>query len=110
MTDTQTAAGTLPHITDQFRGVLVDAEQLPPDAEFVVALRRSLDAWTADGYRLVWLKLPLARAALVPIAVEHGFVYHHANEDDVMLTRKLVDDAFVPTHATHYVGVGGVVI
>jgi 8-oxo-dGTP pyrophosphatase MutT (NUDIX family) len=110
MTDTQTAAETLPHVTDQFKGVLIDAERLPSDAEFPDALRRSLEAWIAGGFRLAWLKLPIERAALVPVAVEQGFTYHHANEGDVMLTRKLVDDAFVPTHATHYVGVGGVVL
>jgi 8-oxo-dGTP pyrophosphatase MutT (NUDIX family) len=101
---------TLPFSPDQFRGVIVDTDQLPDDATFAAALGPSLDAWTAEGLRLVWLKVPIARAALVPIAAQVGFVFHHSNEGDVMMTRRLVEDAFVPTHATHYVGVGGVVI
>jgi 8-oxo-dGTP diphosphatase len=110
-TDTAEKAGEmLPFTPDQFRGILVDAERLPADDAFPAALERSLTTWTAEGYRLVWLKVPIERAALVPIAAKSGFVFHHANEGDVMMTRRLTENAFVPTHATHYVGVGGVVI
>jgi 8-oxo-dGTP pyrophosphatase MutT (NUDIX family) len=100
----------LAHSRDQFSGVIVDAAQLPADAEFEAALRESLDTWRAEGLRLVWLDVPIERAALVPAAVKQGFVFHHSNEGDLMMTCRLVEDAFVPTHATHYVGVGGVVI
>lgn len=105
-----TNTNTLPFSADQFRGVIIDPEQLPEDAEFEAALNQSLAAWKAEGFRLVWLKVLIARAALVPIAVAAGFVFHHSNEGDLMMTCRLVEDAFVPTHATHYVGVGGVVI
>ena len=107
---TQTVTETLLFSPDQFRGILVDAERLPADAEFPAALERSLAAWKAEGFRLVWLKVPIERAALVPVATAAGFAFHHANEGDLMMTRRLVEDAFVPTHATHYVGVGGVVL
>jgi 8-oxo-dGTP pyrophosphatase MutT (NUDIX family) len=35
---------------------------------------------------------------------------HHACEEYVMLTYKVEPDAFVPPYATHYIGIGGVVI
>src|SRR6266851_9297246 len=96
---------------DQFGGVIVDAGLLPADAdEFSALLDRSLTTWRADGRRLVWLGVPLARAALIPVAVTAGFFFHHSNEGDLMMVCRLVEDAFVPTHATHYIGVGGVVI
>jgi len=96
---------------DQFGGVIVDADLLPADAdEFSALLDRSLTTWRTDGKRLVWLGVPLARAALIPVAVTAGFVFHHSNEGEVMMVCRLVEDAFVPTHATHYIGVGGVVI
>jgi 8-oxo-dGTP diphosphatase len=96
---------------DQFGGVIVDADRLPADAdEFSALLDRSLTTWRTDGKRLVWLGVPLARAALIPVAVTAGFVFHHSNEGEVMMVCRLVEDAFVPTHATHYIGVGGVVI
>jgi 8-oxo-dGTP pyrophosphatase MutT (NUDIX family) len=101
---------TLPFSPDQFGGVIVDSERLPDDAAFAAALGPSLEAWTAAGFRLVWLDVPIARAALIPIAAAAGFVFHHSNDGDLMMTRRLVEGAFVPTHATHYVGVGGVVL
>jgi 8-oxo-dGTP pyrophosphatase MutT (NUDIX family) len=100
----------LPHSADQFGGVIVDADRLPPDAGFSQTLQTSLDAWRSDGRKLVWLKVPIERAALVPVAVEQGFFFHHSNEGDLMLVARLVEGAFVPTHATHYIGVGGVCI
>ena len=97
--------------TDPFEGVSPLPEGLPEDPDaFSAVLRHSIKSWTAGGFRLVWLKVPLSRAALVPVAVDQGFVFHHAEEDYVQLSLKLVEDAFVPNHATHYIGVGGVVV
>ena len=105
------AMNLLASAADQFGGVIVDPEQLPATAsEFSVLLERSFKTWRADGKRLVWLGVPLAHAALIPVAVDAGFVFHHSNEGDLMMVCRLVEDAFVPTHATHYIGVGGVVI
>ena len=102
---------TLPFSPDQFGGIIVDSSELPHDAaEFAGVLQRSLETWRAGGFRLVWLDVPLQRAALVPVAAAAGFVFHHSNEADVMMVHRLVEDAFVPTHATHYIGVGGVVV
>src|SRR5437899_1384746 len=100
----------LPHSPDQFGGIIVDSDGLPPDATFGQTLQSSLAAWRSDGRRLVWLKVPIERAALVPMAVEQGFFFHHSNEGDLMMVARLVEGAFVPTHATHYIGVGGVCI
>ena len=96
---------------DPFNGIAPDPDALPHDPlAFKQALDYSLEAWEEDGFRVVWLKLPVSRSSLVPVAVNAGFIYHHAEESYVQLTRKLVDDAYIPSHATHYIGVGGVVI
>ena len=42
--------------------------------------------------RAVWLNAPLDATHLVPIAVEMGFVYHHADEDGAVLTLWLPED------------------
>jgi 8-oxo-dGTP pyrophosphatase MutT (NUDIX family) len=95
---------------DMFGGVTVDGE-LPDDpATFASVLAASLEAWRTDGKRLAWLKVPIDRSALIPVAVAHGFTFHHANEVDLMMVCRLVEEAFVPYHATHYIGVGGVCI
>jgi len=96
---------------DMFGGVIVESENLPEEVDvFEAGLRHSLETWRSAGIRLVWLGVPLKRATLIPVAVAAGFTFHHTNDDDLMLVHRLVEDAFVPYHATHYIGVGGVVL
>jgi len=96
--------------TDMFGGVTVDSELPENPSEFEEILSRSIEAWRADGKRLAWIRIPIDRSALIPVAVQHGFTFHHANESDLMMVAKIVSEAFVPYHATHYIGVGGVCI
>ena len=78
--------------------MIVESQGLPQDAaEFASRLSESLKAWTADGIRLVWLDVPLTRAALVPVAVDAGFGFHHADEDSLTLTRRLVREGILVT-------------
>jgi 8-oxo-dGTP pyrophosphatase MutT (NUDIX family) len=101
----------LPYSPDQFGGIVVEPETLPHDADaFRAQLEHSLSIWTSEGYRLVWLDAPIERAALIPIAVDAGFTFHHSAERNLMMTLRLVEGAFVPFHATHYIGAGGVVL
>ena len=97
--------------TNPFGGVIPNPDTLVADPkDFSVQLRHSLAVWRQEGFKAVWLEIPISRSGLVPVAVEAGFTYHHATEDYVMLTRRLVDGAYLPPYATHYVGVGGVVL
>ena len=102
---------TLQYSANQFGGVVTDPKSLPGDAdEFRRSLKRSLDAWTTEGYKVVWLEVPLARSALVPIAADAGFEYHHAEEGYVLMTLRLEEGSYIPPYATHYIGAGAVVI
>ena len=97
--------------TNPFGGVLTETELLPGDPEvFRARLGHSLDAWRGEGYRLVWVEIPLSLASLVPVAAEAGFTYHHSGETYVMMTLRLEEAAFIPAHASHYIGAGGVVL
>jgi ADP-ribose pyrophosphatase YjhB (NUDIX family) len=69
-----------------------------------------LGIWKSEEFKLVWLEIPTSKASLVPVAVEAGFSYHHAEDSQVLLTRRLVEGAHIPPYATHYIGVGGVVV
>ncbi len=94
-----------------FGGRVITTSGLPDTAEsFVADLADSLDAWESEGIRVVWLELPIARADYVAPAVEAGFVYHHATEQQLVLTATIESDSYVPPFATHYIGAGGVVI
>jgi 8-oxo-dGTP pyrophosphatase MutT (NUDIX family) len=101
----------LPFAPDQFGGIIVESETLPDEpGEFRAVLDASLAHWRGDGARLVWLDVPIARAGCIPIAVEAGFIFHHSGDDHLMMTCRLVEGAFIPGHATHYIGAGGVVL
>ena len=97
--------------TNPFRGAVTSSGSLPSDpAEFALRLRHSLGVWCSEGLRTVWMEIPLSLAALIPIAVEAGFSFHHSSEQYLMLTHRLVPDALLPPFATHYIGAGGVVL
>lgn len=97
---------------DNYEGIIVDPEKLPADPiAFASILQSSLPYWRSKGKKGVWLKLPIGRSELVPIAVKEGFQYHHAEQAYVMLTYWIPDDtSMLPANATHQVGVGGFVI
>jgi len=97
--------------TDRFGGIVIDPAHLPNEpAEFSARLDHSLDSWRSQQVELVWIEIPIASSALIPVAVETGFIFHHSSETYLMLTCRLVEGAFVPRYATHYIGAGGVVI
>jgi 8-oxo-dGTP pyrophosphatase MutT (NUDIX family) len=99
------------HTTNPFGGLIITPDALPNSREdFQRLLVSSLASWRSQGYKVVWLELALDKAALVPIAVDYGFVYHHTTDDYLMLTLQLVERAFVPPYASHYIGAGGVVL
>ena len=97
--------------TNAFRGVVLNPAALPADPQqFRQRLAYSLQVWHAEGFVVAWLEVPLVSAALIPIAVETGFTFHHTTDAYLMLTLRLIADAFIPPYATHYVGAGGVVV
>lgn len=94
-----------------FGGMVTAPEALPADAvEFAGRLDVSLERWTADGIRAVWLEVPIGRSALIPEAVNRGFTFHHSGDGYLMLTAILQEGAWLPHFATHYIGIGGVVL
>ncbi|MCI0813056.1 MAG: NUDIX domain-containing protein [Chloroflexi bacterium] len=97
--------------TNPFGGVVINHHALPEDPEqFRRQLHHSLEAWREDLHKVAWLEIPTPKAALVPVAVEAGFVYHHASEAYLMLTKQIMQGAYVPPYASHYIGAGGVVL
>ncbi len=96
--------------SNPFGGVVVKPDALNPDPEaFSPQLCHSLQAWKEQGFKVAWLEVPIAKSRLIPTAVEAGFAFHHSGEDYLMLFCRLQEGAFVPRHASHYIGAGGVV-
>lgn len=102
---------TLEGSPNPFGGFVVNPGALPLDAgRFRRRLADAMDDWEDVGYKVAWLEVPLVNSALVPVAAEAGFRYHHADEDYVMMTLQIEEGAYIPPHATHYIGAGGVVL
>lgn len=61
----------------------------------------------------MWLKVPKQNLDLAPIATSNlNFDIHHAKPDYIMLTKWLDEssESRLPGFATHFIGVGGMVI
>ncbi|CAK9173289.1 unnamed protein product [Ilex paraguariensis] len=99
-------------IDDEYDGVIVNSERLPSNSNvFATKLRSSLSHWRTKGKKGVWLKLPLEKSELVPVAVKEGFKYHHAERGYVMMTYWIPEGpCMLPANASHHVGVGAFVI
>ncbi|XP_018679909.2 nudix hydrolase 8 [Musa acuminata AAA Group] len=97
---------------DEYGGIIVIPEKLPWNTNaFAYVLQESLSSWKMKGKKGIWLKVPLGRSELVPIAVKAGFKYHHAEQAYVMLTYWIPEGpCLLPANASHQVGVGGFVI
>jgi len=57
------------------------------------------------------LKIPSTQSQLIKIALDVGFIYHHAQKEYLMLTNWLASEkCTLPEYAGHYIGVGGFVV
>ncbi|CAN1748359.1 Nudix hydrolase 8 [Linum perenne] len=109
----KTTENVLEACDDEYGGIIVDPHRLPHNPnDFSSLLRSSVSHWRIKGKKGIWLKLPLERSQLVPIAVEEGFEYHHAEPGYVMLTYWIpeLQPCMLPSNASHHVGVGGFVV
>merc|ERR1712124_98701 len=106
--------GLLACTYDTYGGVIIEASRVPHAADkFRRLMASSLAKWRADGRSGVWLDLPIAAAALIPIATtEFNFEFHSAERDRLMLKLWLPKDRpnSLPEGASHTVGIGAVVM
>jgi 8-oxo-dGTP pyrophosphatase MutT (NUDIX family) len=94
-----------------FGGMVIEPATLPSDpTEFGERLDHSLMEWRGEGYKAVWAEVPITQSALIPVAVNRGFTFHHSGDGYLMLTCALEEGAYLPPFATHYIGIGGVVL
>jgi len=98
---------------DRYKGIRLD-ENLPAQAlEFEQKLKASELAYREQGLRAMWLKLNKDNCHLAGSAVNAGgFEFHHTKTDYLMLTKWIdpAEDSKLPGFATHYCGVGGLVL
>jgi len=94
-----------------FGGAVIEPSCLPENAaEFTSRLADTIERLRNDEIKVIWLSIPIESSSLIPVAVEAGFIYHHAGSEYLELTLALAAGAYIPPYATHYAGAGGVVI
>lgn len=101
----------LPFKTNPYSGVLPEPNALPKTVKaFKEQLSYSLEHYRSQGFKIVWLEIPVAKAKLVSPATKLGFTFHHATETYLMMTLRLEANVGMLPYASHYAGVGGVVL
>ncbi|XP_022106616.1 nucleoside diphosphate-linked moiety X motif 6-like [Acanthaster planci] len=109
----ENANNLLQGVADSFGGVKVTlaAEQWSSVEDFGKRLEDSVEYWKSLCKRGIWLKISLQETELIPEAVKHKFVFHHAQPSYVMMIRWLPSDEpnQLPGYSHTYIGVGGFV-
>lgn len=95
--------------TDKYDGIIVDSTTLPQMTEdFEREMAELLQAVRHE--KLIWVKLPIQKSAFIPILTNLDFEFHHCDEKNLMLVKKIRQDAVVPTTKNYIVGVAAVVL
>jgi len=95
--------------SDQYNGVTIDSSTIPNDMqvfeEEIIYLINHL-----EDTKLLWIKLSIVQSYIIPILTKYDFVFHHCNEKDITLVKKMTINPVIPTATNHTLGVGAVVI
>jgi len=97
-------------VLDPFNGITIDQKDLPDTKEeFEVNLDYLIDE-TKDRRNLIWIYIDIKNSDFIPIATSKGFFFHSCDEDYILVVKRLIPNAIIPTAANHTLGVGAVVI
>jgi 8-oxo-dGTP diphosphatase len=94
---------------DRYSGITIVSFPTPYKiVEFEEALVQLLQ--NPQNKKLLWIKLSIVDSELIPLLRNNGFVFHHCNEQELMLVKKLEENPIIPTAKNHTLGVGVVVV
>lgn len=93
---------------DKYDGVILDNTTLSySKEEFKTGIWQLSES--LKNKKLLWINIPIDKSDYIPILTEFDFEFHHCDERNLMLVKKLSHDSFVPTTKNYIVGVGAVV-
>ncbi len=95
-------------INDQYNGVIIDNSTLPNNKEDFQKSIKQLIA-SLNNKNLIWIKIPIEKSDFIPILTHLNFEFHHCDENNIMLIKKIATYATVPTSKNYIVGVGAIV-
>lgn len=95
-------------INDKYDGVIVDNTTLPQKKD---DFKKEIDKLikSIKNKKLLWIKVPIEKSDFIPILTNLEFEFHHCDEENLMLIKKLNSDTIVPTTKNYIVGVGAIV-
>jgi len=97
-------------VLDPYNGITIEQSSLPISKdEFEINLDYLIEQ-TENKRKLIWIYIDIKQADFIPIAIKRGFFFHSCDEDYILIVKRLVENAIVPTSANHTLGVGAVVI
>lgn len=96
-------------INDQYDGTTIDGTTIPSSIEeFEEELIYLINH--LQNKKLLWIKLQIEDSKYIPLLTSYEFVFHHCNERDITLFKRLIENPVIPTATNHTLGVGAVVI
>ena len=97
-------------VQDPYNGLTIIKESIPTQEEvFIENLNGLIQTATKDQRRLLWLYLDIQQSYLIPCATTLGFEFHTCEKNQLLLVKRLVKNAIIPTASNHTLGVGVVV-
>ncbi|HIP12361.1 MAG TPA: NUDIX domain-containing protein [Arcobacter sp.] len=94
---------------DKYNGITIDGSNLPDNINtFEKELLKIL--YKNKLRNLLWIKIPIYKSNFIPLLTTHDFVFHHCNEEDITLLKRISTNPIIPTAKNHTLGVGAVVI
>ncbi|GMT04654.1 hypothetical protein PENTCL1PPCAC_26828, partial [Pristionchus entomophagus] len=104
----------LPRQKDTYGCVSADSSKIRhlSDEDFTSELKAALDAWKTSRVRGIWFHCDRLDSRFIPILVEQGFEFHHAQPQYCSLTRWLPEDvsSTLPKYPHMHIGCGGIVV
>ncbi|GMR32104.1 hypothetical protein PMAYCL1PPCAC_02299, partial [Pristionchus mayeri] len=105
---------SLPSQKDTYGCVSADSSKIRhlSDEDFTSELKAALVGWRSNRVRGIWFHCSKMDSRFIPILVEHGFEFHHAQPQYCTLTRWLPEDApsTLPRYPHMHIGCGGIVV
>ncbi|CAJ0592440.1 unnamed protein product [Cylicocyclus nassatus] len=100
---------------DIYDGVTVSTSDLNTSQKqkdlFAGIISKSLNDWKQRNIRGVWVIVRIEDSSLIPVLVDYGFTFHHAQSEYLVMTKWLPNTpSTIPRYAHTMIGVGGLVV
>jgi len=94
---------------DKYNGITIDGSSLTYDIDLFKKALLEIIAQNKTK-NLLWIKIPICNSNFIPLLTSYDFVFHHCNEKDITLVKRISINPIIPTAKNHTLGVGAVVI